>query len=544
MMKKYKIFIAVLTVLSFGSCMKSEEADLVVFNANIYTMDESNSVAEAMAIRDGKILESGPDRQILNKYAYAASIDAEGKQVYPGFIDAHGHLMSYAELLLSADLVGCTSQEDMVKRVKDYQSKSNKPVLVGMGWDQSLWVQNEFPDNVLLNKAFPNTPVCLYRIDGHSALLNNAFIKLLGEFDVPNGGAVLKNTSGEYTGLFVDAALQLIEDLIPKFSNAEMKTKLIEVQEELFTYGVTGVHEAGVDANQRDLLIEMINNNSLSLNVYAMLSPSEANKEFAKNNGVYTNKNLLIRSFKAYVDGALGSRGALLKEPYHDHPNYKGLSLSSMEELETLRDFCLSVDYQLNCHGIGDAAVSRILRMCKEAYQRKPDHRFRVEHAQLVDLAEFKLFTDYAVFPSVQPTHATTDQRWAASKIGPDRMQGAYAYKSLLNSFGMIALGTDFPVEYTNPFYTIHSAVHRKTPKDYPEKGFLSNEALSIEETLRGMTIWAAFASFQENQLGSLEQGKDATFVVLDRPLNKKPVFKQNYAWKTCIKGEIVHSLE
>ena len=524
--------------------MKSEEADLVVFNANIYTMDESNSVVEAMAIRDGKILESGPDRQILNKYAYAESIDARGKEVYPGFIDAHGHLMSYAELLLSADLVGCTSQQDMVERVKHYRDKSNKSVLVGMGWDQSLWANNEFPDNVLLNEAFPETPVCLFRIDGHSALLNNAFIKLLGEFDVPDGGAVLKNPKGEYTGLFVDAALQLLEGLIPKFSNAEMKMKLLQIQEELFTFGVTGVHEAGVDADQRDLLIDMVNAKSLSLNVYAMLSPSDANKEFAKENGLYKNKNILIRSFKAYVDGALGSRGALLKEPYHDHPNYKGLSLSSMEELESLRDFCLSVDYQLNCHGIGDAAVSRILRMCKGAYQIKPDHRFRIEHAQLVDLAEFKLFTDYAVFPSVQPTHATTDQRWAASKIGPQRMAGAYAYKSLLNSFGMIALGTDFPVEYTNPFYTIHSAVHRKTPNDYPAKGFLSNESLSMEETLRGMTIWAAFSSFQENQLGSLEQGKDATFVILDRPLNKTATFTENYAWKTFIAGEIVHTLE
>ncbi len=543
-MKKYIAALLVLVIFCFGSCMKSEEADLIVFNANIYTMDESNSVEEAMAIRDGKILEAGPDRQILNKYAYTESIDARGKQVYPGFIDAHGHLMSYAELMLSADLVGCTSQQDMVQRVKNYQSRRNQKVLVGMGWDQSLWTNNEFPDNVLLNEAFPNTPVCLYRIDGHSALLNDAFINLLGEFDIPNGGAVLKNSSGKYTGLFLDASLQLLEGLIPKFSNDEMKEKLLEIQEELFSYGVTGVHEAGVDVNQRDLLIDMVDSQSLSLNVYAMLSPSDANKEFAKENGVYINKNLLIRSFKAYVDGALGSRGALLKEPYHDHPNYKGLSLSSAEELASLRDFCLSVDYQLNCHGIGDAAVSRILGMCKEAFEKKADHRFRVEHAQLVDLAEFRLFTEYAVFPSVQPTHATTDQRWAASKIGQERLEGAYAYKSLLNSFGMIALGTDFPVEYTNPFYTIHSAVHRKTPKDYPEKGFLKDEALTMEETLKGMTIWAAFAAFQENELGSLEQGKDATFVILDRPLNKTATFIENYAWKTFIAGEIVHTLE
>jgi|TARA_B110000093_G_C12966993_1_gene410137 predicted amidohydrolase YtcJ len=524
--------------------MKGEDADLVVFNAEIHILNEGNKIVEAMAIKDGRIIEFGPDRQILNKYAYKSSIDARGKEIYPGFIDSHGHLLSYAELLLSADLVGSNSQKDMIERVVNYQDVNNKKIVIGRGWDQSLWDDSSFPDNQLLNESFKDTPVCLYRIDGHSALINDAFINLLGEFQVPDGGEVLTRTDGHYSGLFIDAALMLLDPFIPKFPDAAIKEKLKEIQSELFSYGVTGVHEAGVDFEELELLDQMATTNELSLNIYAMLSPTQANLDFAKEKGIYRNKNLLVRSFKAYVDGALGSSGALLKESYHDHPNYTGLSLTSVEALSSLRDYCLSVNYQLNCHGIGDSAVARILNMCKVAYHKKPDHRFRVEHAQLVSPNDFELFNKYAVFPSVQPTHATTDQRWAASKIGQERLKGAYANKSLLNQFGMIALGTDFPVEYTNPFYTIHSAVNRRTPKNYPEKGFLSDEALTMEETLRGMTIWGAFASFQEEELGSLEKGKQATFVVLDRPINHTSSFMPNYSWLTCIEGRIVHSLE
>jgi len=539
-----KLFLIFIVIVGLSSCMKTEPADLVVFNAEIHTMNENNDVAQAVAVRDGKIIEFGPDRQILNKYAYTRSIDARGKQIYPGFIDAHGHLMSYAAQLLGVNLVGSLSEVEMLKRVEKYRDLNKCPIIIGMGWDQSLWDETAFPDNKKLNVLFPDTPVCLYRIDGHSALVNKAFIQLLGDFDVPYGGAILTDDSGLYTGLFIDAALQLFEEVLPKYTDEELRTKILAIQKELFSHGVTGVHEAGVNADELSLLNEMINSGDLKLNIYAMLSPSRQNKKFARENGIYRNKTLLVRSFKAYVDGALGSSGAHLKEPYHDHPNYNGLTLSNIDSLNTLRDFCLLNGYQLNCHGIGDAAVSQILRMCKVAYEKNPDHRFRLEHAQVVDSIDFHLFNDYAVFPSVQPTHATTDQRWAISKLGPERMKGAYAYKSLLNEFGMIALGTDFPIEYTNPFFTIHSAVHRQNSKGIPKEGFLAEESLTFQETLKGMTIWAAFSSFQETELGSLEQGKQATFVILDRPLNKSKVFMPNYSWKTFLNGDIVHSLD
>ena len=530
--------------LFLHSCMKSESVDLVVFNAKIYSIDGSNKVYEAMAIRDGKIIEMGPDRQILNKYRYDESVDAEGKEVYPGFIDAHGHLFSYAELRLSANLVGCVSEEEMLERVGSYLESSKRKIIIGSGWDQSLWGVDELPDNTKLNKKFPKTPVCLYRIDGHSALVNQAFIALLGDFvPIVKGGEVIVR-EGKPSGMFIDAALTLLEPFIPQFDSDELIKEIKEIQKELFQYGVTGVHEAGIDFNELNILKKMVGNGGLKLNVYAMLNPTKENKNFALDHGPYRLKNLSVRSFKAYVDGALGSSGALLKDEYEDKPNYKGLCLLSSDELKELGDFCLDVGYQLNSHGIGDSAISIILDMCANVYRKKPDHRFRVEHAQIVDLNEVHKFADYAVFPSVQPTHATTDQRWVVSKIGLKRLKGAYAYKTLKNQLGMIALGTDFPVEYVNPFYTIHAAVHRKNNQGVPDGGFLKDEALTLDETIRGMTFWAAFAAFEEGSHGSLEIGKNATFVILDKPLNHRTEFVDNFAWKTFVSGSIVHSLK
>ncbi len=534
----------ILLICLLQSCMKGESVDFVVFNANIHSLDEGGHIHQAMAIRDGKIIELGPDRQILNKYRYDQSIDAAGKDIYPGFIDAHGHLFSYAELKLGANLLGSKSEEEMLNRVHEYQEKANRKIIIGSGWDQSLWGNSVLPDNTRLNEEFPNIPVLLYRIDGHSALINQKFIDLLDEadFEVRGGEVLLSN--GKPNGMFIDAALSILEPYIPVYDSKEIRKQLIGIQQELFGFGITGVHEAGIDFDELEILKQMVDNGDLSLNIYAMLNPTKKNRVFALENGVFRLKNLSVRSFKAYVDGALGSSGALLKKDYEDKPGYQGLCLMNPEELNELGEFCLDVGYQLNSHGIGDSAISIILDMCSNIYNRKPDHRFRIEHAQIVDPEDLHKFGDYAVFPSVQPTHATTDQRWVQSKIGKQRMTGAYAFKSLKNQLGMIALGTDFPVEYTNPFFTIHAAVHRMNNQNYPSGGFLKSEALSMEETLKGMTFWNAFAAFDEGSLGSLEQGKMATFVILDKPLNRESKFKDNFAWKTYIDGILVYSLE
>ena len=431
-----------------------------------------------------------------------------------------------------------------IKNAEECQNKTKRKIIIGSGWDQSLWEDSAMPDNRRLNEEFPNTPVCLYRIDGHSALVNRAFIDLLGDFDRDIKGGEVSLDNGEPNGMFIDAALSILEPYIPAFSSLEIKKQLKVIQKELLGYGITGVHEAGIEFEELQLLSEMVSDNELSINVYAMLNPSRENREFALENGVYTLKNLSVRSFKAYVDGALGSSGALLKQDYLDKKDYKGLCLMNPDELNELAEFCLDVGYQLNSHGIGDSAIAIILDLCSNVYKRNPDHRFRIEHAQIIDMEDLHKFSDYAVFPSVQPTHATTDQRWVQSKLGEQRMSGAYAFKSLKNQNGMIALGTDFPVEYTNPFYTIHAAVHRMNNKDYPSGGFLKNEALSMDETLKGMTFWNAFASFDEDRSGTLEKGKKATFVILDKPLNRQAKFIENYSWKTYIDGRLLHSLE
>jgi predicted amidohydrolase YtcJ len=274
-----------------------------------------------------------------------------------------------------------------------------------------------------------------------------------------------------------------------------------------------------------------------------MLLPSEKNKEFARKNGPFSYRNLSIQSFKVYADGALGSRGALLKKAYSDKTNSHGLLLTPISEMENIANFCLKTGYQMNIHGIGDSANVIILDICRNAFNVKKDHRFRIEHAQIIDPLDFQKFAEYAVFPSVQPTHAVSDCRWVEQRIGKNRLKGAYAYKNLIEQYGMIAIGTDFPVEQINPFLTIHAAVERLNEKNEPLNGFLKEEAISLEEVMKGMTIWAAFAEFKENSRGSIEKGKDATIVIFDKPIAANKTFVQNFAWKTFINGKVVYEL-
>ena len=525
--------------------MKGKKVDLVVHNAQIHVLDDQNSVHEAMAISNGKIVEVGPERQILNKYRSDESIDAQGKDIYPGLTDAHGHLFSYAKQLLAVDLTTAKSMNELVILCEKFASRNNSKFIVGRGWDQSLWNTKELPNYDALNKAFPNTPVCLYRVDGHAALVNKALLKK-AKIDAStqvDGGKVML-TNGEPNGILLDNAMNLVAKLLPVYSEREIAEKLIEIQNELFQYGIVGVHEAGVSQKELNYLKHLVDKGKLDLEIYAMLMPTQENFDFVRKNGIYKYKNLSVRSFKVFADGALGSRGALLKKPYSDDTHNHGLLLTSVEEMKKVANFCLDKGYQMNTHGIGDSANALILKIYENAFKRNSDHRFRVEHAQVIDPIDFQKFAAFAVFPSVQPTHAVSDQRWAEARLGKERLKGAYAYKTLLNQFGMLAVGTDFPVEKTNPFLTIHAAVQRKNADNQPLDGFLANEALTLEQVMRGMTIWAAFAAFRENETGTLEEGKNATFVIFESPIISGPVFEQNFAWKTFIKGKLVYNAE
>jgi predicted amidohydrolase YtcJ len=532
-------------LFALSACYKGKSVDLIIHNAKVHTLVDNAEIAEAIAIKDGKIVEVGPERQILNKYSSDEEIDAEGKDVYPGFTDAHGHILSYAKQLLSADLVGSKSMDEVLVRLEKYQSKNKRKFIVGRGWDQSLWGTTEFPTNEQLNELFPTIPVCLIRIDGHALLANDACLRLAKiTADTKIEGGIIHLKDGKCSGLLVDNAMNPVYALIPDFPKNEIINAISDIQDELFQFGITGVHEAGIENKDIALFKEMIDKHDFDLNLYAMLMPSKENIAFARKNGIYTYKNMLIRSFKVMGDGALGSRGALLKQPYSDQHDHHGVLTTSIEDMKRIASICEETGYQMNTHAIGDSTNKILLDLYERIFEVNKDHRWRIEHAQVIDPKDFELFSKYAVFPSVQPTHAVSDQRWAEQRLGRKRMIGAYAYKSLLSQFGMLAIGTDFPIELTDPFLTIHAAVQRTNIDNIPSGGFYSKEALTIEECIKGMTSWAAFASFQENELGTLEKDKDATLVIFENPVSSQVEFQPNFASYVFIKGKKVYSTE
>jgi len=516
--------------------MKGVSVDLIIHNAQIHTLDASDRVLQAIAIRNGKIIEVGAERQILNKYSAEQTVDAQGKDVYPGLTDAHGHMLMYAKQLLGVDLRGVKSLQEMIHRCEQYKAKNpNLKFIVGQGWDQNLWANQEMPTNEQLNILFASIPVCLYRVDGHAALVNDFLLKksdlIQKSAPISDGEVVIKNNKP--TGLLIDNAMSLVQPFLPDFSKKAYLEALLMVQDELLQYGITSVHEAGIDFEHISWLKELIDKHSLHVNLYAMLMDTPKNRAFVQKHGKYRYKNLVIRSFKCFADGALGSRGALLKGPYHDHPESRGLLLTEVAQMQNLAKFCLAHGYQMNTHSIGDSANALVLSIYQKVFNTKPDHRFRIEHAQILDPKDFIKFSQFAVFPSVQPTHAISDAHWAEKRLGKDRLKGAYAYQTLFNQFGMIALGTDFPVEQINPFATIQAASNNPF-----------GENLQFDQIIKGMTIYAAFASFQEKQLGTLEKGKDATLAIFEYPINTQLGQVQNYAWRTFIKGKCVFKLD
>ena len=543
-MKFFAITFILFSLVLLPSCMKGKKVDLVLHNARIHCLDDGNHIVQAMAIKNGKIIETGPDRQIMNKYHADEFIDCAGKDILPGITDAHGHMLYYAKQKLRLDLNSCKSYEELLVRAEKYQENGNKKFIVGAGWDQSLWGENDLPNNKKLNALFPSTPVCLYRVDGHAALVNDCLLKKIKNLPTTIDGGKIVYENDIPSGILIDNAMNLVDPYLPKNNPNEIKKAILEIQEELLAYGVTGVHEAGISYDEIKVLQDLVDQESLKLNVYAMLLDAKNNRDFAVKHGIYHHKNLTIRSFKMFVDGALGSRGALLKHDYEDQLNHRGVQISSLKEMQDLSSLCIQLNYQLNAHCIGDSANALVLNLYKNVYEGKKDHRWRIEHAQVIDPKDFLLFSQYAIFPSVQPIHAIDDSKWAEKRLGKKRLNGAYAYRSLLEQFGMLALGTDFPIASLNPFLTLFAANQRKGKDNLPMNGFEINQSLSFEQSLKGMTIWPCFAAFDENKRGSIEIGKEATFVVLKKPLVEQSEFSDNFSFFTFIKGKKVYSGE
>lgn len=525
--------------------MKGQHVDLIVHNATIHTMNDYNDVEEAMAIRDGEIIEIGPERQINNKYSADEYLDAENSIIYPGLIDAHGHMMSYARMLLSANLFGSTSMQEIVVRLEKYDQKNKVTCLIGRGWDQTNFSSNEPITNEALTKAFPNKPVLIYRVDGHAAIANDAALKKAGIIAgtiIPGGRVDV--TNGKCSGLLLDNAITRVSNVLPDFNRTKLIAALQQVEQELFQFGITGVHEAGVDFKDLQLLRSMSNAKKISLNLNVMLFPTKENIAFAQKKGIVQEQNLTIRSFKIIGDGALGSRGALLKKTYSDDPHNHGILTTSIEEMDAVARIARSINYQVNIHAIGDSTNQIALGIITKHTKGKVDHRWRIEHAQVIDPADFLAFAKAGVIPSVQPVHAVSDHKWVANRIGKERMGGAYAYQTLLNQTGVLAIGSDFPYDYMDPMRTIYAAVKRMNAENAPLAGFLTRERISIDDCLKGMTVWAAMAGFNEDQFGTLEKGKQATFVLFPKALEVGEHFASNFARMVYVKGVKRYSQE
>jgi predicted amidohydrolase YtcJ len=515
--KKFSYFIVALILTG---CYQSEEADLVVHNATIYAVDESFSTYEAMAIKDGRIIELGAEREILNRYQAKEFFDAKRQFVYPGFYDAHSHFMGYARNQGEINLFGTESFKEVIEKVQKFVANSEREWVVGRGWDNTQWEDQAFPNKSVLDSLFPNRPVHLTRVDGHAVLVNQEALNRAGIDNTTEieGGLIEKDSDGRLTGILLDHAETYAERFISPMSIDFQQALFAKAEQACFEAGLTSVTDAGLSIKDIQLLDSLQQNKHLSIRVYAMLSQSKEALEFMKNGPLKTD-HLHVSSVKIYADGALGSRGALLKEPYSDDDANYGLQLISDSVLGVFGEAALKNGFQVSTHCIGDSANAFILKAYAAMLGELTDNRWRIEHAQIVSPEDLKYYRDYGIIASVQPVHATSDMDWAEERLGPERIKHAYRLKTLKDQLGWIPLGTDFPVEPISPIANFYAAVFRKNPNRQNPQAFQSWESLSREDGLKGITIWPALASFEENEKGSLEPEKFADFVVLDNDL-------------------------
>ena len=533
------------TVFLLLSCSTKIKVDLLVYHATIYTVDSSFSVAEAMAVNDGKIVSTGKTSDLQGRYVAKEALDAQGKFIYPGFIDAHAHFVGYGQSLFTVDLYDSKSIDEVVQRVRAFDSAHpGEPWILGRGWDQNKFPGKTFPTNDELNNLFPDKPVLLERVDGHASIANNKAFDLAGvkAGDKISGGEI-ETKNGRLTGILIDNAVDLVAAKVPSPIPSKLKEALMEAQRNCFAVGLTTIDDCGLSHETVSFLDSLQKTGDLKMRLYAMLSDTKANYDFAFQRGKIKTDRLHVCGFKVYADGALGSRGACLLQPYSDKPKWSGFLLSSQHHFDSVAKLIYDRGWQMCTHAIGDSGNRAMLTVYGKYLKGKNDLRWRIEHAQVINENDFKLFGEYNIVPSVQPTHATSDMYWAADRLGPERVKGAYAFKQLLEQNGWIPLGTDFPVEDISPFKTFYAAVIRKDAKGWPANGFQMENALTREEGLRGMTIWAAQANFEEKEKGSLEKGKFADFIILDNDLMKEAPGRllQIKVLKTFVGGEKVY---
>lgn len=509
--------------MSMESCHDlKKKADMIIYNAKIYSPDSVGKSVNCIVVKKGIIIALGTDAEIRSRYWASENINASGATVYPGFTDAHSHFTGFAQGLRYADLTQAHSFDEVLVILQGYRKLHPEGWIVGRGWDQNNWPEKVFPDNKLLNKLFPGIPVVLTRVDGHAVLASEAAIKSAGILmPVKKGEAFIKN--GEFTGIFLEGMADKLRNGIPSPSRSEITDLLVTATRLCHEAGLTSVTDAGINKSEILMLDSLQKAGKITLRIDAWLSPTEENFDYFMKDTVYHTPYLRVGAIKMYADGALGSRGACLLSPYLDDPHNQGILVTSPGQLAAICKRAYDHGFQVNTHAIGDSAIRMVLHTYSKFLKPGDDHRWRIEHAQVVNEDDFSLFAKYQIIPSVQATHATSDMDWAGHRLGYARLKNAYAYNRLLKANGWLPNGTDFPIEGIEPIKTFYAAVARKNADGDPEEGFMMENALSRLDALKSMTIWAAKACFEEKRRGSIDVGKVADFTILDADIVKAP---------------------
>lgn len=510
--------------------------------------DQVPRAAHAVLVSDGLIRAVGPADTIIAAHPQARVV-ATGGTILPGLTDAHAHLYGLGLALDIVDLSGTTSLDQVLWRVRDRAATAAAGEwLLGRGWDQNDWPLKQFPTAAALDAIVSDRPVWLKRIDGHAGLANAAAMRAAGVTAAtpdPPGGRILRDAAGQPTGVFVDDAMDLVERVVPPVSFEQRKRRVLAGAERIASTGLTQIHDAGADGDTIRAIRELIDEKRFPIRVSVMLGDYEPllREWFRRGPLVAYGDRLTVRAVKLYADGALGSRGAALLEPYSDDPGNRGLMIASQDHIRDVAQRGRDAGFQVNTHAIGDAGVRNVLDGYEAAGVR-PQDRFRIEHLQVVAPSDFERLTKMGVIASMQPTHATSDMYWAEERLGPERVRGAYAWRTVLDAGGRLALGSDFPVEEVNPWLGIHAAVTRQDRKDWPEGGWYPDQRLTLAEAIRGFTKDAAFAAFEETSRGTIEVGKLADLTIAEGDLFSTPANELDdvRVLYTVVGGDIVYT--
>ena len=547
---KYAFLLFSTLTITLSACSPKKKADLLVTNARVYTADSSFTTVDAFVISNGTFLAVGSAKTLADEYDADSTADLGGQPVYPGFYDPHAHFLGLGQVLGQANLVGAESYDEVIERLQTFYrenpDRDGRPAtwLTGRGWDQNDWEGQAFPTKEKLDEAFPNLPVALTRVDGHALLVNSKALRLAqitATSKVAGGEIMLANA--QPTGVLIDNAMQLVRRVLPRPDNRDKTRMLLAAQRVCVSLGLTTVSDAGISPDEINLIDSLQKAGKLKIRDYAMVSLGEPNLDYFLKRGPFQTDRLTVRAFKLYADGALGSRGACLRQPYADRPETGGFLLLSPAELERVTTLLYASGFQANTHCIGDSANHLMLNLYGKLLKGRNDRRWRIEHAQVVSRDDIWKFDRYSIIPSVQPTHATSDMYWATERLGRVRVKGAYAFKDLMRQNNLIAFGSDFPVEAPNPLFGFHSAVARQDANNFPAGGYQMENAVDRKSALLAMTRWAAYANFEDKLRGSIAPGKQADFVILDRDIMTVPnaQLRQTKVRQTWIGGGRVY---